>query len=217
MSDAGTFSPVYHRLQRRNRRVGALRLVVPVLGAVVLTGLIVQIVISSMGGGFTIGQITVTPEAVSVEAPDYVGIMGDGSRYRVSADRALATVERADMVGLSNASLVVDRIDGVQLTADAPLAQLDTTRQLIIVEGVTDVSDSSGTTGTLSNSVIDWHAQTLVSEGAVAIDYADGTSIRAQGLKYDAAAETWTFSRSVVTLPSTPGADEPAAERDERR
>jgi lipopolysaccharide export system protein LptC len=35
--------------------------------------------------------------------------------------------------------------------------------------------------------------------------------VRAQGLVYDAAAMIWTFERSVVTLPATPGQDDNAA------
>ncbi|MNL28221.1 hypothetical protein D3C87_1498570 [compost metagenome] len=81
--------------------------------------------------------------------------------------------------------------------------------------GLADVADSTGTTGTLRDSVFDWRAQLLTTRGPVAIDYADGSTVRAQGLVYDAAAVDWTFERSVVTLPSTPGEGDPGAIGDE--
>jgi lipopolysaccharide export system protein LptC len=197
--------PVHRRLARRNAIVRVLRCAVPLLGAAVLALLMAQIVLSSLGARFSIGNISVSPEAVVVEAPDYVGVMADGSTFRVSAQSARAATSRTDLIDLSEAQLVVDRTDGVQLSADAARAQLDTTSQLTVVPGLAEIADSTGTTGTLTNSVFDWQAQVLITEGDVVIDYADGTSVRAGGLVYDAGQALWTFERSVVTLPQTPG------------
>lgn len=198
----------YQRLVRRNRRVAALRLAVPIVGALVLGGLMAQIYLASLTGRFGIAQITVTPDSIAIEAPEYVGALDDGSSYRVSAETARAKAERSDLIDLTNALLVINRVDGVQLTVEAARAQLDTTRQLTLVPGRADVADSEGTTGTLENSVFDWHSQILTTQGKVVVDYADGSSVRAEGLVYDAAAIVWTFDRSVVTLPATPGEDE---------
>ena len=196
---------MYDRLGRRNRIVAILRLGVPLLGSVVLAGLLVQIYISSFIGRFNIEQISVTPDAVVIDAPEYVGTLTDGSSYRVWAETARARMEQSNLVDLSNAMLVLNRIDGVQLTMEAEEAQLDTAAQLTMVPGEADVADSMGTTGTLNDSVFDWGEQLLTSRGAVAIDYADGSTIRADGLVYDASTIVWTFTGSTVTLPSTPG------------
>jgi hypothetical protein len=196
---------IYDRLGRRNRIVAILRLGVPLLGGIVLAGLLVQIYVSSFTGRFNIEQISVTPDAVVIEAPEYVGTLSDGSSYRVWAETARARVEQSNLVDLSNAILVLNRIDGVQLTMEAEEAQLDTAAQLTMVPGEADVADSTGTTGTLNDSVFDWGEQLLTSRGAVAIDYADGSTIRADGLVYDASTIIWTFLGSTVTLPSTPG------------
>jgi hypothetical protein len=196
---------MYDRLGRRNRIVAILRLGVPLLGSIVLAGLLVQIYVSSFTGRFNIEQISVTPDAVVIEAPEYVGTLSDGSSYRVWAETARARVEQSNLVDLSNAILVLNRIDGVQLTMEAEEAQLDTAAQLTMVPGEADVADSTGTTGTLNDSVFDWGEQLLTSRGAVAIDYADGSTIRADGLVYDASTIIWTFLGSTVTLPSTPG------------
>lgn len=205
----------YQQLARRNGRVAMLRLAVPLLGALVLGGLMAQIYLASLTGRFDIAHLTVTPDAVSIDAPVYVGTLSDGSSYRVWAERARAASTQSELIDLTDAHLVVNRIDGVQLTMEAAEAQLDTAKQLTLVPGLADVADSTGTTGTLRDSVFDWQAQLLTTRGPVAIDYADGSTVRAQGLVYDAAAVDWTFERSVVTLPSTPGEGAPGAIGDE--
>ena len=204
----------YQQLVRRNRTVTMLRLVVPMLGALVLGGLMAQIYLASMTGRFGIDQMSTIPDSVAIEAPEYVGALADGSSYRVWAETARATAERSDLIDLTQARLVINRIDGVQLTMEAQSAQLDTTSQLTLVPGRTEVSDSTGTTGTLDDSIFDWHSQILTTRGPVVVNYADGSRVRAQGLVYDAANIVWTFDRSVVTLPATPGEDSSQAPGD---
>jgi lipopolysaccharide export system protein LptC len=196
---------IHQRLERRNRLVSILRIGLPAMGLIVLLGLVVQIYVGSLTGRFGVGRIEVTPDAVIVDAPEYAGALEDGSSYRVWAEQARAELGRTDLINLSTAQLVVDRPDGVQMQVDAAAAQLDTTNELTIVPGLADIADTTGTVGTLMDSVFDWGSQTLKTSGEVAIDYADGSSVRSEGLEYDASAKVWTFSRAVVTLPSTPG------------
>lgn len=200
---------LYARLRRRNRFVSALRLGVPILGAVTLVGLIGQIYLSSLGARYGIGQISVTPDAVTVEAPEYAGVLDDGSSYRVTADLASAATSNTDLIGLGNASIVLNRTDGVQMQASAVRAELDALAQRVTASGTTEIADSTGTTGTLEDAEFDWQTQTLTTTGPVAIDYADGTAIRAETLVFDADARVWTFARAVVTLPATPGEETP--------
>ena len=196
----------YRRLMLRNRFVGVLRIGVPALGVVVLAMLAGQIYLSSLGGQFGIGQITVSDNSISVEAPEYAGMLEDGSAYRVWAQSARAGLATSDIIDLTDAALSVTRANGVVVTADAPLAQLDTTNENVIIDGVAHIGDSTGISGTLYQSVFDWVAQRLTSKGAVSIDYPDGTELEAVGMTYDAAAMVWTFTNATVTLPSTPGA-----------
>lgn len=196
---------LYRRLARRNRIVGALRLALPLFGLVVLLLLSRQIYLSSIGGRFGIGQISVTPDSVAVDAPEYAGLLEDGSSYRVWASLARAATARTDLIDLTDAALLVTDPLGTGRTAEAPEAQLDTANQQVLIPGTAQIGDSTGTEGTLVDSIFDWSAQVLKTRGPVAIDYADGTSVRAQGLVYDARARVWTFAHALVTLPETPG------------
>ena len=199
----------YQRLALRNRVVGVLRIAVPMLGVVVLLLLVGQIYLSSLGSRFGVGQISVTRDRVTIDAPQYSGVLDDGSVYRVSATSAEAAVEATDVMDLNTASLNIVRSNGVTMDLSANQARLDTTRELVTIAGDTHVVESTGTISTFANSEFDWQAQVLTGKGPVVVDYADGTHLVATGLHYDAKTAVWTFTNATVTLPDTPGAETP--------
>jgi lipopolysaccharide export system protein LptC len=200
---------IYRLLERRNRFVGLLRWLVPAAGLAVLALLVAQILVSSQLGRFSLESIRVAPDSITIEAPEYAGILDDGSLYRVWAESAATRTEEPDLIDLEDATLVIERPTGVTMDITASEGQLDTARELVVVDGVTNVVESTGTRGTLHRSVFDWTGQVLVSDGPVSIDYADGTQLEAAGMTFDTKTAIWTFSRVKVVLPDTPGAQEP--------
>lgn len=211
-ADAAQRLAVYRGLEARNRLVSILRVGIPALGVIALAALMLQIYVSSRTSRFGVGQIAVSSESITVETPEYSGLLDDGTAYRVSATSAHAAVDATDRIGLDNASLTMVKPDGVTMLVDARAAVLDTTNQLVEVADIAEVSNSLGTSGLLRNSVFDYAKQRLTSNGPVDIDYHDGTTIVAEGLTYDATTLIWTFTRATVTLPDTPGARETAME-----
>lgn len=206
-ADAAERFAVYRRLEGRNRIVAILRIGVPALGAILLVSLIGQIYISSLSNRFGVGRITVTRENVTVEAPEYSGVLEDGTIYHVWASNAVAAIDATDLIALTDASLTMDRVTGVTMDVKAPEATLDTAKEIVTIKGIAYVEDSTGTSGTIHNSVFDYVSQTLLGDGAVHIDYADGTTLDGTGMTYDAKSMVWTFSGANVTLPSTPGSE----------
>lgn len=211
-ADAAQRLAVYRGLEARNRLVSILRVGIPALGVIALAALMLQIYVSSRTSRFGVGQIAVSSDSITVETPEYSGLLDDGTAYRVSATSAHAAVDATDRIGLDNASLTMVKPDGVTMLVDARAAVLDTTNQLVEVADIAEVSNSLGTSGLLRNSVFDYAKQRLTSNGPVDIDYHDGTTIVAEGLTYDATTLIWTFTRATVTLPDTPGARETAME-----
>ena len=209
-ADAAHRLAIYQGLEARNRIVAILRIGVPALGAVALSALLIQIYLSSATTRFGISQIVVSPDSVSVDTPEYSGVLDDGTAYRVSASSARAAIDATDRIGLSDASLTMVKPDGVTIMVDAPAAVLDTTGQVVEIAGIAEVRNSLGTSGVLRNTVFDYVAQRLTGNGPVSVDYADGTHLEAEGLTYDSTALVWTFTRATVTLPDTPGANQPA-------
>lgn len=185
--------------------VGVLRFAVPAAGLVLLVALLVQIVISSFGARFGIGKIEVTPDRVRVETPEYAGMLSDGSTYRVWAEEAAASIANTDLITMTNVRVLLERPDGVRREASAVDAVLDTVNQQVRIENGTEISESTGISGRLSDSVFDWASQTLTSNGPVVINYSDGSTVQAEGLVHEADRNRWTFTKAVVTLPDTPG------------
>lgn len=209
-ADAAQRLAIYRGLEARNRVVAILRIGVPALGTVTLAALLLQIYVSSTTSRFGISQIVVSSESITVETPEYSGVLDDGTAYRVSASSAQAAVEATDRIALRDASLTMVRPDGVTTQVDAAEAVLDTTSLLVEVAGAADVANSEGTSGVLLDTVFDYEAQHLTGRGPVSIDYADGTHLEAEGLTFDSTRLIWTFTRATVTLPDTPGARETA-------
>ena len=204
-ADAAERLAVYRRLEGRNRIVAILRIGVPALGAIILAALIGQIYVSSLSNRFGVGRIAVTRDNVTVDAPEYSGVLEDGTTYHVSAANAVAAIDATDLIALTDAALTMERVTGVTMDVTAPAATLDTAQEIVTIEGIAYVEDSTGTSGTIYNSVFDYVSQTLLGEGAVHIDYADGTTLDGTDMTYDARSMVWTFSGANVTLPSTPG------------
>ena len=135
-ADATQRLAIYRGLQARNRVVSILRIGIPALGIVALSALMLQIYVSSRTSRFGIGQIAVSSESITVETPEYSGLLDDGTAYRVSATSAQAAVDATDRIGLTDASLTMVKPDGVTMLVDAREAVLDTTNQLVEVAGI---------------------------------------------------------------------------------
>lgn len=185
--------------------VGFLRLAVPAVGALLLAVLLIQITISSFGARFGLGKIEISQDQVRVETPEYTGTLSDGSVYRVWAEEAAASITNTDLITLTNARVVMERPDGFQRSATSELAVLDAVTQQVRSARLTEISESTGTTGRLNDTVFDWASQTLIAKGPVEINYTDGADVHAEGLLHDAESGSWTFFKAVVTLPATPG------------
>jgi lipopolysaccharide export system protein LptC len=205
-ADVARRRALYAGLERRNRRVAMLRILVPGLGALVLAVLVAFIVIANSGLRFTIGQLEITPDTFSIAAPVYSGILEDGTTYRVTAQSAVTRLDTLDRMGLNTALVEMQDTDGVETVITAAQAELEMPNERIHVSGIAELSDSAGLSASFRDSVVDWAAQTLVSRGGVVIDYADGTHLEADGMSYDIRTQRYEFTRVNVTMPDLPDA-----------
>ncbi|MGV8854534.1 MAG: hypothetical protein ACOH2L_07775 [Devosia sp.] len=208
-ADAVQRQAIYRRLERRNRLVAILRIGVPLLGVIVLTGLLGQIYLSSLTGRFGVGQVSVSSEAITIDVPEYSGVLDNGTTYRVWASSARAAIESPNQIVLTQAELTMRRTTGVTTQIKADHAVLDAGLETVTIPGVANVAESSGTAGTIVDSVFDYAAQALLGRGAVHVDYADGTTLDGTGMTYDVDTAAWTFSRVTVNLPYKPGSETP--------
>jgi lipopolysaccharide export system protein LptC len=205
-------SRIFARLAVRNRLVAALRVAVPVLGLLVLGLLLLQLVVGSLAPGFSFAGITVDRNRLVVDAPSYEAMSSDGTSYAVSAAAAIAAPDSNDLIDLTTALLTMRQPDGREVTAAAETAQLQTTDQLVLVEGVARIADNRGAFGTLAGVRADIPGETMTASGAVDLTFANGATLDASGMVY-AGDGTWHFTDVTLVLPALPGADATPAAR----
>ena len=113
-----------------------------------------------------------------------------------------------DVINLKNAALEMIKPNGVIMRARADSAALQTTDQLIEIPALAEVSDSTGTSGTLTGSVFNWPRQTLVTSGKVHFDLSSGATLDAAKMTYDAKLRLWGFSNATLVVPNASASGE---------
>jgi lipopolysaccharide export system protein LptC len=196
----------YRALNGRNRFVSVLRIAVPLIGLLAFGTLLVQLYITSLARGYGFGNVSIDRNQITVETPQYAGVMLDGTTYKVSAGAAQSSIGHTEVIEMVDAEMLLRDPKGVVTTATAPSAQLQTNDQVVIVAGTTTVSDTTGITGTMIDSFIDWQTQSLKTAGAVHFNFPDGSTLDATTMERRVKDSIWSFSGVTLSLPSTPGA-----------
>ena len=195
---------LYRSLAGRNRVVGVLRFAVPAVGLVVLAGLLAQIYLTSAGRQYGLGSIALDRSKVTVETPQYSGVMSNGASYRMVGGGAVASMDNLDVIAMSDTTLVMDNPDGTQTIAKAPLANLQTADEQVTVDGIMHLTMSTGVIGTLYGSFIDWPTQHLIASGPVHFDFGDGSSLDAETMDYTAGDGVYIFTNVNLDQPYVP-------------
>jgi lipopolysaccharide export system protein LptC len=198
---------IFATLALRNRVVDVLRIAVPAAGIVIFCGLLLQLFLASLGDDFGFSNLSIDRNNLIVDTPSYSSMGTDGSSYQVSAASAKTALERTDIIDLTEPVLSITRTGGGTITARADAARLETTSQLMTVDGATRIADSDGLKGTIVGISADMAAETMVGNGDVDITFSNGATLEAASMSYDGARSTWRFARATLTLPSTPGED----------
>lgn len=198
-------SAIYASLMRRNRLVAILRIGLPAIGAVILLGLVLQIVIGSLVPDFGFADISIDRGNLVVEAPVYAGVGGDGSVYEVRAERAHTALGNTDLVYLSGVSFSLTQPSGTRFEAAADAAELRVPDQVVSVAGTTRVSSSNGLSGVVGDAVVDVRGERLVATGGADLAFGEAATIRADAMSYDGRTQVWRFTRAILEFSSTPG------------
>ena len=192
---------IYEALVHRNRLVRILRVGLPLLGAIVLLGLLVQLVVGSLLDEFNISGISIDRDNLVVETPSYSSMTADGTQYAVASQGARAALGDTDLLHLQGAELTVTRPSGSWMTAKAMEADMRLSSQRVFIPEAMEIADSRGTSGTIVGVHADLAAESMVSEGPASIRYHNGTTLDAATMAYDGKAQTWVFSRATLTVP----------------
>jgi hypothetical protein len=206
-------SAIFARLNARNRLVRVLRFGLPVIGAIILAGLLLQIYIGSLVPDFGFANITIDRDNLVVEAPTYAGVGTDGTRYTLSAATARAAFGNTDLIDLTGAAFRMTQPGGEVIAADADLAELMVSSQVVTVDGPMRINTASGISGIVGDAVVDIDGESLVAPGGADLAFDDGTTLEAATMTYDGAAGLWSFTGVTLEIAETPGEAEYAAQQ----
>jgi lipopolysaccharide export system protein LptC len=188
----------------RNRVVGALRIIVPALGAFAFVALAGQIFLANMTRQFGVSAIRIDRGNVVVETPQYTGTSATGSRYIVNAREARSPLDRSHVITMNDATLELVRPSSASYFARTAEATMDTRTEIVVAPGLVTVTGSDGLIGTLNDIVSDSGRQTVLSKGPVDLLLPDGTTIVAETMLHEGDEERWTFTRATVVVPDLP-------------
>jgi lipopolysaccharide export system protein LptC len=200
-------SAIYSRIARRNRIVAILRIGLPILGGIVLAGLLVRLYVGSLVPDFGFANVTIDRDNLVVETPSYSGVGADGTIYTVAAAAARAAIGDTDLIHLTDASFALKQPTGATYEARAQTARFRMSAQLVTVEGLTNITSSDGMRGTVNDAEVDIGNERMRSAGEVHFIFGGGSTLDAETMTYDGKAQLWTFNNSTVVLKSTPGED----------
>ena len=192
----------------RNRLVGGLRVVVPLIGLGAFAALAGYIYLANLARQYGISDIRIDRGAIVAETPQYSGITGGGARYVVSAREARSPLDRSNEIEMIDVTLEFNQVSGVTYFAHAENASVDTRTDLVTAPGLVALTGSDGLKGTLTDVVSDGGKDTVTSNGAVDLTLSDGTTIVAETMVNEGAKKRYTFERATVVVPVLPGAEE---------
>ncbi len=189
---------LYNRLVWRNRFITIMRFLVPLVGLIILSLLVIKIYIANIGNDYNISNIRIERDLIILETPQYSGTMGNGSKYKITAQKATTAVGDGDVFDLSDAEFDMTGLDDLSIIATAKKANYDIVGQVVKVKDEMIVHDSRGMNSKLNNVIIDWETQILNAKDSAEIVFSDGSTLNSKTLIYDINAQTYKFTQ--VTL-----------------
>jgi len=198
---------LYAALARRNRRVGVLRLAVPVAGLAAFALLMGQIYLTGLARDYGVSGIRVDRGNLVVETPQYSGTGAGGARYLVTARTARTPLARPAEIDMTDATLDYTRPGRPTYFVTAAAASADTVAQIVTIPGAAKVVGDDGLVADLFDVRAEMNAQLITSGNPVHIEMADGTLIDAASMRHDGETQRWTFTAATVVVPGLPAAE----------
>ena len=192
-------------LDRRNGLVAVLRTLVPVVGAAAAVVVVGGLVLDGITNRFGFANVRIDRNNLVVDTPHLSSTLADGTAVALTAESAKLAVNDTDLAELTRVAFTANLANGTALRADADLARLTISTQVIRVPGETRVVASSGFVGLARDVVADVQGLRLEARGPVDLSFGEGNRLVASGMLYDHNSGTFVFHHATMSLAATPG------------
>ncbi len=203
---------VFERAAAGSRRVRRLRRALPAIGAFLALAVIVAGVVSRIEIALSVGDVKISAEGLSMDAPKLSGSDGKGRTYEVTATRAVQDLSDPKRIRLYGIKATVRQPDGRSADFTAGSGLYDAGAQTLVLDEDLKIRGSDGTAADLETATIDLATGEVESDAPIAFSSSMG-SIEAKGMSVGEKGGTVTFHDGVrMTVdPKAVKAAEPGA------
>lgn len=184
----------YNRFARHNRRIAALRWVVPVAGLVALSLPLIQLFGSMAADMLPVEGVRLENDTLVIEGPRFEGRTATGSNYVMEAESAQSRVGDLDTADLYGLTVDITGRAGYEARVAFEKAVWTMSTQFLTSNETVAVADSTGAQGTLAGVEVDWPNQVIESDGPVRFTFESGAQLVADTMIYDMDGARWQFS-----------------------
>ena len=181
---------------RESRRVRRLRFWLPALGALLFALVIGVTIITRISLSLSIGDLKISTDGLTMDAPHLSGSDGKGRTYTVTAQSAVQDLKDTRIIRLKDIEASVIQTDGSQARLLADSGVYDSAAQKLVLKENIRLANSDGSGGKLSRAEIDLGTGSLTSDSPVAFSSNLG-EINAEKMGVEKKAGTVTFSGGV--------------------
>lgn len=167
---------------RHSRLVRALRVALPGLALALLAGVVAIGILSRIEIALTIGDVKISAEGLSMDAPRLSGSDGKGRIFSVDADRAVQDLTQPKIIRLYDIVASVRQPDGSSAEFRAASGVYDAAAQRLSLDERITIRGSDGSAADLEHAEIDLVSGDVVSDAPVSFSSSLG-AISAEGME----------------------------------
>ena len=199
--------------RRHSRRVGLLRVLLPLAGVLAVAGFVMKTHFALPGDvDLTAASLSVTRNSIIMDRPHLTGFDGDRREYSLLADRAIQPLSSPGQVRLEDIEAKVSAAGHGPTSITAEAGDYDHEKSTLQLLGAIAVDSAEGYRLRMSGANVDFGAETMASENPVSIGYAD-SEITGQKLSVSDGGKLIVIEGNVRTVLMPPKrAAAPAAE-----
>lgn len=181
---------------RHSRLVRRLRVALPVVGLVLALGVAGLGVLSRIEVALSFGDLAITSEGLSMDAPELSGSDGKGRTYAVTANRAVQDLSDPKVIRLYGISATIVQANGDSARFSAASGIYDARAQTLSLDDDITIRASDGTAAQLESAAIDLDTGDVTSSAPVAFSSSMG-AIEAEGMAVGEKGGAVTFQGGV--------------------
>ena len=210
---------IYQRAFRHSRRVGALKIALPVIAVIAVGGFFLTMRFADLGGGVSavsMKGLDVDTKSLIMDAPQMQGFDSNRRPYRVTASEAVQDLVNPKIVNLVSIDAHFATDDTNRAILKARSGVLDNARnRLGLRNGITIVT-TDGYHVTMIDADMDTDKGNLISLKPVEIHSDDGNWLKANGVNIENKGAKITFTNGVRVNYIQSDQDATPAPRDEQ-